>query len=171
MFIRLTLIVLIGFFQIVIASEGDGEMPSISAELYWYYEKQGLLDNVENVGDEIRGYYRSRHGKSPFKIEKLQLCDAMEKAKGYLRVLDDYVSRVTYSSGVEAVNHAEAAMKEMTGLNLDRNDWDDWIADNRKYIYWSEGKKQFVIDTEAKKKRVPTLKYRKLKPCLQEDQL
>jgi hypothetical protein len=131
-------------------SSNEVNKQEMSAELYWYYEKQGLLEGVETKDDEVTGYYFEKHGKSPFRIKSEYLNDQDSKNQGYLRVLDDLVSRVTYSSGNEAVMRAEAELQKMTGLKLKREEWDNWLNVNRNRLRWSRSENRFVLELELR---------------------
>lgn len=128
----------------------DASSETLDASDYWNYDLRGLLREVSEADGRICGSYQTRHGWKGFCIEKKRLANEKEKQVGYVSALGDFVSLVTYASGDRAAASAQSFLHQLTGLDLFREEWENWFLTNRDRLMWDDGKQQFVIRPTAK---------------------
>lgn len=115
----------------------------------------------------MTGVARGHHSSGPFHVSAKELGDPIAKRQGLLECVAEYIGMI--ESDVEYRGRKEderdeltARLRQLTGEDRETaTGWREWLNQNRDWLAWSESKRRFLIDEDAKKAGVPTVDYRR----------
>ncbi len=136
------------------SSVSANEQIELSGREYWYHHVFFSGLKSISVGEEtITGLVSTKHGEVPFIVRKDEVFSPDSKTQGYILALESFISLMRYGETEPKISQGGEGARELTGKNfLHVDEWEQWLVENRRFLFVPESEERLLVDVEARQK-------------------